>query len=259
MIREVDLRSTDELLAAADDKKQEIFEPAIIELHWRGTKDVLEGALSFCASEDPDTRAAGVHILSQLGFPDRTFPEECFDALIKMLNDTDNDVIGDAIIGLNHIDEYREKAVPYILSFLDHEHDYIRFSLAIGLSGTEAPEAIEVLLTLMNDKDDETRNWATFGIARLTEEDSPAIREALSERLDDTYDEVFMEAVCGLAARQDYRSMPYLLALLIDDPDDDKYNEAAKLLLKLDENIQLPSLELIQSLKRLQKFRSDKA
>jgi len=53
--------------------------------------------------------------------------------------------------------------------------------------------------------DTDTRNWATFALGSLSEEDSPAIRDALAARLSDADDEVRGEAMLGLARRVDER------------------------------------------------------
>jgi hypothetical protein len=60
----------------------------------------------------------------------------------------------------------------------------------------------------------EPRNWATFGLASLTEEDNPQLRDALFARLFDENHEIQGEAICGLALRKDSRVIPIIMNLL---------------------------------------------
>jgi HEAT repeat protein len=55
-------------------------------------------------------RALGADILGQLGIPERTFPEESFAAVLKLLSDSDINVLRSAILALQHIDAKRAAA-----------------------------------------------------------------------------------------------------------------------------------------------------
>jgi HEAT repeat protein len=58
------------------------------------------------------------------------------------------------------------------------------------------------------------RDWATFGLARQTDRDLPALRDALAARLADDDPETRAEAVHGLAVRADERAIEPLLRRL---------------------------------------------
>jgi HEAT repeat protein len=64
----------------------------------------------------------------------------------------------------------------------------------------------------MKDPDDEVRNWATFALGQQTQYDSTEIRDAIRERLSDTFEDARDEAVWALAIRHD----PQGLRLLLD-------------------------------------------
>ncbi|MHA3789001.1 hypothetical protein ACX0HA_12365, partial [Flavobacterium hauense] len=49
------------------------------------------------------------------------------------------------------------------------------------------------------------RNWATFGLGSQTEKDSPVIRAALWNRVNDKHKDTRFEAISGLAQRKDER------------------------------------------------------
>ena len=65
--------------------------------------------------------------------------------------------------------------------------------------------SIDGLICLTMDSSVEVRDWATFGLGSMTEQDTPMLRQALLARLDDLDDIVRGEALVGLARRQDER------------------------------------------------------
>src|SRR6202035_251662 len=103
---------------------------------------------------------------------------------------------------------------------------------ACGSLGNEEL-AVDVLLNLMRDDDSDVRDWATFGLGSLSDKDSPTIRNALFEALNDPDVDVRQEAQVGLAKRRDIRVLPRLFALLQQPEVDDLTIEAACLMLQL--------------------------
>src|SRR5471032_134427 len=105
-----DTRSITELIETAlieeardDDMLGEGKYYAVSVLHHRGTREVLDAARALCASPDPARRELGALILGQLGSRERTFPEECCDALLELVrNDVEIDVKSMAIYALGH-------------------------------------------------------------------------------------------------------------------------------------------------------------
>ncbi len=73
------------------------------------------------------------------------------------------------------------------------------------------------LMTLMEDSDEQIRDWATFGLCSLTEIDGDEVREALLGRLDDAFPDAREEAILGLARRRDRRVFPVVERELRDD------------------------------------------
>jgi len=70
-----------------------------------------------------------------------------------------------------------------------------------ALAGRDVVDAVAGLIVLSRDEDLQVRNWATFGLAQMTEIDSPASREALLARITGADPEVRGEALIGLSAR----------------------------------------------------------
>ena len=68
----------------------------------------------------------------------------------------------------------------------------------------------------MVDDQADVRNWATFGVGHQLDDDGMIIRDALSDRLDDTDYDTRWEAIIGLARRHDPRVLVPLRNALIE-------------------------------------------
>ncbi|MCC6142797.1 MAG: HEAT repeat domain-containing protein [Candidatus Hydrogenedentes bacterium] len=204
-----DPRSTDDLIACALDEETEeegIWE-CIAVLHARGTREVLEAAQALARDEDPEARELAADILGQLGQPERAFPRECADTLMKMLLDEEDPAVLQSIaVGLGYIHDPR--AVAPLLKLVDHEDSEVREGVAMGLLGYEDARAVNALIKMLADESEEVRNWAAYGLGSEIALDTPEIRDALMERLDDENGEVREEAMVGLAKRGDMRVIP---------------------------------------------------
>jgi HEAT repeat protein len=77
-----------------------------------------------------------------------------------------------------------------------------------------SPEARYALIKLSGDKEDEVRDWATFGLGTLSADDGPDVRAALLARTGDASHETRAEALFGLAVRRDPRAVPHLIHAL---------------------------------------------
>jgi HEAT repeat protein len=242
---------TSALIEAAYREQHELDDdspcPSTVALHERGTREVLDAALTLCTSLDPKWRSLSARILGELGSPERTFPEECCDALIRLLHDPAMDVQIAAIYALGHLGNRR--CDPYLLPFASHPEPAIRKGVGFSLSGTSLPEAVPVLLALMRDTYVEARDWATTTLAAATCFDVPEIREALVERASVDDDAIVRgEALHGLARRGDRRALPLLIrALSGDDPY--SLEDAAKVYLGLDEDEEVAADALLQDLR----------
>ena len=222
---------TDELinLALAQDEPWDY--DYIPVLHFRGSKDVLLAAQKLCLSSEIAKRKLGVDILGQLGVPKRTFPDQCLDTLLRLLEkETNEQVLCSIGIALGHLEDSR--AVEPLVKFKNHPDAFVRYGVVSGISGHELPLAIKTLIELSDDKDsDLVRDWATFGLGVQIDVDTPEIREALWQRLvrenpEENY-EIYGEALMGLAQRKDSRIIPFLLKELESDTVGEKTVEAA--------------------------------
>ncbi len=210
---------------------------AVCELRQLGTREVFEQSALWCISPDPIRRARGADILAQLGQKidhPHAFPDEAFDILVKALeHETDQQALSSCLFALGHIDN--PAAIPLLVNFTDHDDCEIRYAVACALgSFANDPISITALLKLTSDTDDDVRDWATFGLGVLGDADTTEIRQALTERLNDNFEDVRIEAVAGLGKRKDPRIIPILINLFEEPSIAMGYVEAAYKLLGMD-------------------------
>jgi HEAT repeat protein len=212
-----DPRSTEELIrtALAEEDEDAAWELLVV-LHHRASPQVFQAARELCASDNPRERTLGADILGRLGLPERTFPEESLAILLGMLDsEQDSDALAAAAMALGHFRD--ERATEALVRLKDHPSENVRYSVVHGLLTCENESAINALMELSADEDEDVRNWATFGIGSQVETHTEQIREALFRRLDESDSEIRGEALLGLARRGDGRVVKYLLKELSSD------------------------------------------
>jgi len=151
------------------------------------------------------------------GLPDAALIDEALGILGPLLaREVEPDVIevalhGVALTGL-------AGGIPIALPFATHPVASVRLDATHALywcAGEPASrQAIDALIRLSNDQDDDVRDWSTFGLGTHIVADDPVIRDALAERLVDDHLEVREEAAVGLARRRDERAFEPVRALL---------------------------------------------
>jgi HEAT repeat protein len=195
-------------------------------------RPVIPRLLALADDPRPRMRAMVCYILGQIGdripgemFIDR-YPEGIPTLLRLLESDPDEEVREGAAAALGH------HAVPCVLPALcraaAEASAEIRYAVAWALGGTfgdgwtsaearrHRPEVIRTLLRLMDDEDEDVRDWATFGI-HLGEHDTPEVRARLWQALDDPFSNVRAEAALGLARLGDRALIPRLEPILRED------------------------------------------
>ena len=250
-----DPRSVDELLVAVlglGDEDDDYWD-AVAALQWRGTCEVFDRAAALGRSECPHERRIAAAILGQNLVPHCRDREECLAALLSILADEADPVVLYAILcAMGHL--RHPAGIGPALPFVDHAAADVRFGAIHALMGQDDDRALAGLIRLSRDPVVENRDWATFSLGSMTDRDTPGLRQALADRLDDDDATVAGEALVGLARRRDSRVLPVLLPLLARDDAGPLEIEAAgelaepdllPLLLAIepDEVISQPSLE----------------
>jgi len=212
---------------------------AINRMRASGGRLIFDRAMAWCGSCDERKQLSGVDILAQIGktaeHPVTEFADESYPVIESMLlRDSSTKMKSSAIVALSFLEN--PAAIPLICSFHSDPDAEIRFSVACALGPPFANDhlAVETLLELMRDEDEDVRNWATFNLGSLGDADSPAIRDALVERLGDSFPDAREEAVEALAKRKDLRVLPALKELLQVETMSSCAEEAAYYLLELE-------------------------
>jgi HEAT repeat protein len=117
-----------------------------------------------------------------------------------------------------------------------HPIPAVRFAVAFALGNfADVAIAIEALLALTRDADEDVRDWATFGVGVLGNGDSPEIRDALRKRLSDSDEDMREEAMVGLGKRKDQRVLAALFSALEQPTATDRAVPAASEMLDMED------------------------
>jgi len=206
-----DDRTVPQLIALAlqgEEDDEQAWE-AIRCLHARADQETWDAAVVLLRSSMAKERARGVDVIAQLGTagPESRSPElkeRCTAQLLACLEvEGDEGVLSSLGSGFAHLRDPR--AVSALLPLAAHDSPAVRLGVVVALSGHDVPGAIEALVRLSADGEEEVRNWATFALGSMTDVDGPALREALVQRLSELNGEIRGEALVGLARRKDPR------------------------------------------------------
>jgi HEAT repeat protein len=118
-------------------------------------------------------------------------------------------VLGSIVFACGHLHE--PGCIEALLHLKRHPDADVRYAVVHALSGHEDKRAIEGLIELSSDEDEDVRNWATFDIGSRIDTDTAEIRNALFLRLEEAEAEIRGEALVGLARRNDTRVITPLL------------------------------------------------
>ena len=177
-------------------------------LHTRADDEVMSGMRKFAQSSSGAERAIAADVLAQVRVGNPEMERLAGDILMEMSAREENvEVLESLGYAWGHF--YSDgRAVPFLEQLSRRPESDLRLAAAYSLpiAGTGEPEkVVPTLIRLSTDLDQDVRNWATFGLGSSTEVDSPEIRNALAERLNDSFDDARGEALVGLAIRGDER------------------------------------------------------
>ena len=193
--------------------------PCLAALGWRGTPDVLEALRPLACNPDRRARSVAAYVAGELGAPLRTQPEASAALLEEMAaSERDPAVLAVIAVAFGHLGE--PWGLDRLLGLRGHPAAAVRDGVVTALAGRADPRAIDALIELSCDPDDQVRDWATFALGTLAPADTAALRDALAARLGDSDPETRIEAVHGLALRGDLRAVETALELLAAGPGD---------------------------------------
>jgi len=200
---------------------------AVRALQDRGDCDVIDAARRLCDSAEPRYRCLGVDILAQGQAWTKTLHDDAVPLLLHMLErEVEPSVLYSIVMALGHTRDTR--AVKPILALRRHPDANVRFGVVFGLLGSDDDWAVETLIELSADVDSDVRDWATFGLGTQINRETPALRDALVRRLNDTDLDAREEAVVGLARRRDERVLTALVEAIHDGCVGDRPQDAVE-------------------------------
>ena len=169
-------------------------------------EEVFEAALGWSGDAEPQVRALGRDVLGQFAAGSDgvgAYAERSVPHLVEALDDLDPTALGCAVVALGHLHHWRPWDAAPVAALATRDEASLRFDVAHALCaavGEGSKIALETLLTVMDDADEEVRDWATFGVAESGVDDD-RIREALFARPHDAHEDTRLEAIKGLASR----------------------------------------------------------
>jgi HEAT repeat protein len=186
-------------------------------LHGRDDRRTFAAACAMARSDGLEQRIIGLDVLGQIGYSSgRPFLTETLPVVLSSFADDRPEVLSSAILALGHLADRR--GLEAVVAHAGHPSPQVRFAVAAALPAVagDPPEgaAIEALIALTSDPDTQVRDWAAMGLNAPCEADSPKIRQALADRLDDPDGDVAGEALLGLAQRRDPRALAPVLRRL---------------------------------------------
>ncbi|MEU1878461.1 ankyrin repeat domain-containing protein [Streptosporangium sp. NPDC020072] len=192
----------------------------------RADEETFEAAARLCVSEDPRRREFGVDVLAEFGFTDdeRPFLDRTLPILRRMAaTEGDERVLRSVLGALGHHADPR--SLPEVLEIVTAPGWTRTQADPAALAAVLPPghaEGLALLLSMSEDPDEEVREWATMGLAGLSEDGEP-IRDALAARLGDEELGTVAEATRGLLVRGDPRAKRGVERVLAESDEDDDY------------------------------------
>ncbi|MEV4574259.1 ankyrin repeat domain-containing protein [Nonomuraea jabiensis] len=189
----------------------------------RADDETYEALVRLCGSEDAREREFGVDAIAQFGFAEGEKPylDTTLALLQKMVTTEGNpQVLRSVLAALGHQGDAR--ALPHVLDVIRRPGHKRTMTDAIALADVLPPgheEGLALLIAMTEDEDAEVRDWATAGLAGLSE-DTPRIREALAARLADADLRTVAEATRGLLTRGDERASQGVARVLAESDDE---------------------------------------
>jgi hypothetical protein len=189
----------------------------------RADDETYEALTRLCLSEDAREREFGVDAIAQFGVTedDKPYLERTLPLLQKMTTTESNpQVLRSVLSALGHQGDPR--ALPQVLDLIGREGHKRTMTDPIALADVLPPdhaEGLALLVEMTRDEEDEVRDWATAGLAGL-DADTPELRQALADRLDDSDLRTVAEATRGLASRGDARAELGVKRVLTESDDE---------------------------------------
>lgn len=218
---------------AEQESDYDAFMNAVNDLPADQRTPAFDTAVGLLAHPRPANRCAAADMVDRLATTDAGLAVDDLvlrgrsSVLDRVTVEQDEDVLHALVIALGHLHTMNEvdvdpRALPALLGLVEHPSAQVRYAVArylpVVVGEDVAPvAAVDALLKLSRDIQEEVRDWATFGLGSAWDLDSEAVRAALTERLDDDHPDTREEAIIGLARRRDEQAVELLAEVLMRD------------------------------------------
>jgi methionyl-tRNA formyltransferase len=199
------------------------WKPHVCALAARESRETLSALVALGSDADPAARELAAVLLGQLDGVRRALAPDQEAALRAMAaRERDPGVLGAIACAFGHLGE--RAGHDWLLDHAGDADADVREGVAFALAGRGGDAAREALIRLSGDPEPRVRDWATFALGTLADDDSPELREALAARLADPDADTRLEAIHGLAVRQDPRAAEPARELLARDDRESVWN-----------------------------------
>lgn len=189
----------------------------IVALRARPGDTIFTRCHELATTGNEQEKILAVNVLAQLGGTPRPFYAQSIALYFDMLETTRTPkLISTILYAVGHNNKQLSAAqICHIATFSRHPRKDVRSAVVYALLTVNDPVAIDTLILLSTDKVADIRNWATFGLGTQLENRDAHIINALWNRINDTNEDTRLEAIAGLAHREDPRvkDMPELAQL----------------------------------------------
>jgi hypothetical protein len=179
--------------------------------------DVLEMCRRLLCGPMACERTLGADVMGRLVGVDPGARPAAMSALTAALSgETDACAVASIVAALGHVGFV--EALDVIVPLAGNSDPGVRLAVAFAVA-TLSPQPLSrdvrfALIRLSGDAEPEVRDWATFGLGTLSNDDGPDVRAALLARAEDPQHTTRAEALFGLAVRRDPRAVPHLIRAL---------------------------------------------
>jgi len=175
---------------------------------FRDSDVVRERAEWLCKSSSPHERMIGAEMTARVNRSNAQRGSRILTSTIR--SDADTGELQTILKWLANFGWQRVVGIRKVYVLASHPSARVRLGVVNVLANVQTCQSLRTLITLTRDANPRVRDWATFSVGELRSEDSPTVRTALAERLEDEDGDTFCEAVYGLAKRRDPRAFELL-------------------------------------------------